>query len=318
MPVLVTGGSGFIGSHLVEALVELGAEVRVLDNHATGPASNLDAVRDRIELIEGDVRDPAACREACRGQRFVFHQAALGSVPRSMDDPATSLAVNGQGTANLFAAAQAAGVERLVHASSSSVYGDSPLLPRREGEEGAPMSPYALSKIIGEQIARTFFRCYGLRSVGLRYFNVYGPRQDPAGPYAAVIPRFIAHRLRGEAPRIHGDGRQSRDFTWVGDAVAANLLALAAGGADGGAVNVASGRRTTILELDREIARLIGGGPPAVHGPRRAGDVDHAHADLEQATATLGFAPSLGLGEGLRRALDYYRSELAVPARGPA
>ncbi len=314
--MLVTGGSGFIGSHLVEALLERGAEVRVLDNHATGPARNLAGVRDRIELIVGDVRDPECCREACRGRRFVLHQAALGSVPRSLEEPATSLAVNAQGTANLFAAARDAGVERLVYASSSSVYGDSPLLPRREGEEGEPMSPYALSKVIGEQIARAFFRCYGLRSVGLRYFNVYGPRQDPEGPYAAVIPRFIASRLRGEAPRIHGDGRQSRDFTWVGDAVAANLLALGAGSADGAAVNVASGRRTSILELDREIVRQTGDGPPAAHGPRRAGDVDHAHADLERAVRILGFRPTVALADGLERALSYYRAELAAPVRG--
>jgi nucleoside-diphosphate-sugar epimerase len=312
VPVLVTGGSGFIGSHLVEALLARGAAVRVLDNHATGPARNLAGVRDRIELIEGDVRDPECCRETCHGRRFVLHQAALGSVPRSMDDPATSLAVNAQGTTNIFAAAHDAGVERLVYASSSSVYGDSPLLPRREGEEGEPMSPYALSKLVDEQIARTFFRCYGLRSIGLRYFNVYGPRQNPEGPYAAVIPRFVSSRLRGEAPRIHGDGRQSRDFTWVGDAVSANLLALAASSADGAAVNVASGRRTTILELDRQIARLTGDELAPVHGPRRAGDVDHAHADLAQAARVLGYAPEISLPEGLDRTLPFYREQLAA------
>ena len=315
VPVLVTGGSGFIGSHLVEALLERGARVRVLDNHSTGPARNLAQVRDRIELIEGDICDPASCGEACQGRRYVLHQAALGSVPRSLDEPASSLEVNAQGTANVFTAAREAGVERLVYASSSSVYGDSPLLPRREGEEGEPLSPYALSKIMGEQIARTFFRCYGLRSVGLRYFNVYGPRQDPDGPYAAVIPRFLATRLRGEAPRIHGDGRQSRDFTWVGDAVAANLLALGASGAQGAAVNIASGRRTTILELDRQLARLTGGGPPAVHGPRRAGDVDHAHADLARASELLGYAPGVALGDGLERTAAYYREALAATVR---
>lgn len=318
VPVLVTGGSGFIGSHLVEALLERGCRVRVLDNHSTGPARNLAGVRERIELVEGDVRDPETCREACGGRRFVLHQAALGSVPRSLDDPTTSLEVNTQGTANLFEAARATGVERIVYASSSSVYGDSPLLPRREGEEGEPMSPYALSKVMCEQIARLFFRCYGLRSVGLRYFNVYGPRQDPAGPYAAVIPRFVVSRLRGEAPRIYGDGRQSRDFTWVGDAVAANLLALAAGSADGTAVNIASGRRTTILELDRQIAGLTGDGPPPAHEPRRAGDVDHAHADLSRAGESLGYRPGAGLAAGLAPTLDYYRRELANPVAGAA
>ena len=312
VPVLVTGGSGFIGSHLVEELVARGARVRVLDDHSTGPARNLAGVSDRIELEVGDIRDLATCHAASRGCRFVFHQAARGSVPRSLEDPAASLAVNVQGTANVFAAAREAGVERVVYASSSSVYGDSPRLPRREGEEGEPMSPYALSKVMGEQIARVFSRCYGLPSIGLRYFNVYGPRQDPEGPYAAVIPRLFGARLGGETPRIHGDGRQSRDFTWVGDVVAANLLALTADGADGGAVNVASGRRTTILELDRRIAELTGGGPAAVHGPPRPGDVAHAHADLTRAARQLGFTPGVDLSQGLARALDHYRERLAA------
>ncbi len=317
VPVLVTGGAGFIGSHLVEALVERGAEVRVLDNYATGAARNLAAVGDRIELIEGDVRDPEICGEACRERRFVFHQAALGSVPRSLEEPATTLAVNTQGTATLFAAARSAGAERVVYASSSSVYGDSPRLPRREGEEGEPLSPYALSKVMAERIAELFARCYGLQSVGLRYFNVYGPRQDPDGPYSAVIPRFFGARLRGEAPRIHGDGEQSRDFTWVGDAVAANLLALVTDRAEGDAVNVASEQRTTILELDRQIARLTDGGPPAVHGPQRAGDIDHAYADLSRASQDLGYRPTVGLVDGLERSLSYYQQELTTPVEGP-
>ena len=305
--MLVTGGAGFIGSHLVEALVAARAEVRVLDDFSTGFARNLDSLLDRIELVEGDIRDAATCQAACRGCRFVLHQAALGSVPRSIEDPATSLAVNVQGTVNVFAAAWEAGVERLVYASSSSVYGDSPNLPRREGEEGEPESPYALSKASGERLARLFSRCYGFASIGLRYFNIYGPRQNPEGPYAAVIPRFIDTRLGGGTPTIHGDGRQSRDFTWVGDAVAANLLALGAATADGRAVNVASGHRTSVLELDRRIAELTGGGPPAEHGPARPGDVAHAHADLALAARELGYSPGVQLADGLERTVAYFR-----------
>lgn len=318
VPVLVTGGAGFIGSHLVDALVEQGARVRVLDNLATGTRQNLAEAGDRVDLLEGDLRDPESCAAACRDRRFVLHLAALGSVPRSMDDPATSLAVNAQGTVNLFAAARQAGVERIVYASSSSVYGDSPHLPRREGEEGDPLSPYALSKVMCEQIARTFHRCYELQSVGLRYFNVYGPRQNPDGPYAAVIPRFVDTRLRGEAPLINGDGLQSRDFTWLGDAVAANLLALSTDSADGSGFNVASGRRTTILDLDRQIQSLTGDGPPAEHGPKRAGDVDHAHADLTRVSSALAYSPGMALAEGLEQAVDYYRENLAVPTGGSA
>ena len=307
VPVLVTGGAGFIGSHLVEALVERGARVRVLDNYATGRAGNLAGLRHQIELIEGDIRDLDVCRAACRERRFVFHQAALGSVPRSLDDPATSLAVNAQGTANLFGAARDARVERIVYASSSSVYGGSERLPRREGEEGEPLSPYALSKQLCEQIARTFWRCYGQQSLGLRYFNVYGPRQDPEGPYAAVVPRFFWARLAGQAPVIFGDGEQSRDFTFVTDALRANLLALGAATADGRAVNVASGRRTTIIELERRIAALVGGGPPAVQAEARRGDIHHSQADLGAASELLGYAAAIDLAAGLRATLDHYQ-----------
>ncbi len=315
-PVLVTGGAGFIGSHLVEALVARGARVRVLDDLSTGRADNLAAVAERIELLEGDIRDEAVCHAACDEARYLFHQAALGSVPRSLDDPATSLAVNVQGTANLFAAARRAGVERLVYASSSSVYGDSPRLPRREGEEGEPLSPYALSKRMTEEIASVFWRCYGLPSVGLRYFNVYGPRQSPAGPYAAVVPRFFLARLAGKLPVIYGDGGQSRDFTYVGDAVQANLLALAAAPADGRAVNIASGRRTTILELDRAIARLTGLDAAPRHEPERPGDVRHAQADLGAAAECLGYAAETDLASGLERALGYYRTLGTASAAG--
>ena len=222
---LVTGGAGFIGSHLVDALVENGANVRVLDNLVTGSLQNLEHLASEIEWIEGDIRDTGHCRRACHGVEVVFHQAALGSVPRSLEDPTTTFDVNTLGTVRVLEAARAAGTQRVVYASSSSVYGDSEILPKREGEEGRPLSPYAASKAAAEKAATAFTMTFGLDTVGLRYFNVYGPRQDPQGPYAAVVPRFFGACLSGDRPVIFGDGEQSRDFTYVADAVAANLLA---------------------------------------------------------------------------------------------
>jgi len=313
--VLVTGGAGFIGSHLATALVERGAQVRVLDNLATGKRANLAHLADRIELVEGDIRDAEVCRRACRGAAVVFHQAALGSVPRSMQDPATSIAVNVAGTANVFAAARDAGVRRVVYASSSSVYGDSVALPKREGEEGEPLSPYAASKATDEALARVFARCFPLEPVGLRYFNVYGPRQDPNGPYAAVIPRFFAAALAGEAVTIHGDGEQSRDFTFVADAVAANLRAAAAPAEVAGrAYNVAAGRRTTVNELAATIADLVGGGPAPVHVDPRPGDVPHSLADLTRVQQDLDYHPTHTLRQGLEATLPYYRALAAASA----
>jgi len=320
-PVLVTGGAGFIGSHLADALVAAGNRVRVLDNFTTGRRENLAHLGGSVEVVEADLRDPAACREACAGVSLVFHQAALGSVPRSMEDPATSIAVNVTGTANVFAAARDAGVRRVVYASSSSVYGDSDRLPKREGEEGEPLSPYALSKVMGEELARAFGRCFGLETVGLRYFNVYGPRQDPAGPYAAVIPRFFAAALGGEAPLVHGDGEQSRDFTYVADAVEANLKAAAApASAVGRAFNVAAGRRATVNELAAAVARAVGVAMEPAHGPERPGDVRHSLADLTEARRLLGYAPAWDLEAGLAASAGYYRSLFAggaAPAPGP-
>jgi nucleoside-diphosphate-sugar epimerase len=305
-PVLVTGGAGFIGSHLVDALLARGAAVRVMDNFATGRHENLGYCRERIELVEADLRDPEACRAACEGRRLVFHQAALGSVPRSVEDPVTSLAVNVQGSAHIFDACRRAGVERVVYASSSSVYGDSERLPKVEGEEGAPLSPYAASKVMGEELAAVFARTYGLDSVGLRYFNVYGPRQDPAGPYAAVIPRFFHAFTTGEAPVIHGDGEQRRDFTYVGDAVAANLLAAGADAAGSTVVNVAAGRAATVNELARAIREMTASPVEPVHGPPRAGDVRASLADLTRATALLGYTASTSLAAGLAHTLRHY------------
>lgn len=309
VPVLVTGGGGFIGSNLVDDLLARGARVRVLDNFATGRRENLAHCAERIELLEGDIRDGETCEESCRDQRFVFHQAALGSVPRSMEDPATTLDVNTQGTANMLAAARNSGVERFVFASSSSVYGDSAELPKKEGGEGSPLSPYATSKSLCEELADTFSRCYGLSWVGLRYFNIYGPRQDPAGPYAAVIPRFFASLLDDRSPLIYGDGEQSRDFTYVADAARANLLAAGASEeACNRAYNVAAGDRTSVNELAELIREAVGSSKTPIHEPPRAGDVKHSLADLKNASSLLHYEAETSLRNGLRLSLPYYRS----------
>ena len=302
MPVLVTGGAGFIGSHLVDALVGAGARVRVLDDLSSGSRANLEHLAGRVELILGDVREIADCRRACDGARRVFHLAALCSVPMSLRDPAATIAVNVGGTANVLAAAAGATAERVVYASSSSVYGDAPGLPQREGEEGVPLSPYALSKAMAEQLAEQFSRTLGLQTVGLRYFNVYGPRQRPDGAYAAVVPRFLAARAAGLPMEIHGDGAQTRDFVYVGDAVAATLLAATAPpSACGRAYNVAGGRSVSVRELAAAVLELTGASAPPRHLPARPGDVPNSRADLGAAERDLGYRPSVGLAEGLRR-----------------
>ncbi|MGC8764217.1 MAG: SDR family oxidoreductase [Acidobacteriota bacterium] len=328
----MTGGTGFIGSHLADALLALGCRVTVLDNLATGRPQNLAHLLEAAEVallrqwkeeaasgpdprrspreltgaggklrfLNGDLRDREACRTACTGAAYVFHQAALGSVPRSMEYPAETFDVNVAGTARLFEAARDAGVRRVVYASSSSVYGDSEKLPKKEGEEGRPLSPYALSKAMNERLMEIFTRCYGMELLGLRYFNVYGPRQDPEGPYAAVIPRFFEACRKGEAPIIYGDGEQTRDFTFVQDAVRANLLAaVAPAEACGRAYNVASGRRLSIRELARQVAETCGCRTQPVHQPERPGDIRHSFADLGHAAAKLGYNPSVPLSQGL-------------------
>jgi nucleoside-diphosphate-sugar epimerase len=316
--VLVTGGAGFIGSHLVDALLARGARVRVLDNFATGRRENVAPNLGKIDLVEGDIRDASACRRAADGAHFVFHLAALGSVPRSLEDPATTIAVNVSGTANVFSAARDAGVQRVVYASSSSVYGDSETLPKREGQEGRPLSPYAASKQMNEILADVFARSFSMELVGLRYFNVYGPRQSPEGPYAAVIPRFFKACLSGESPVIYGDGQQSRDFTYVADAVAANLLAaVAPKEAAGRAYNVAGGRRTTVGEVAATIRRLVGRGGEVRHEPPRPGDVQHSLADLSLARSGLGYAAEHELEAGLARSLTDYARD-SVPAHREA
>lgn len=313
---LVTGGAGFIGSHLVDALLERGVYVRVLDDLSSGRRENLAGVLSRIEFLEGDICDFESCRRACEGAAFVFHQAARGSVSRSMSDPATTIAVNVAGTANVFAAAREAKVARVIYASSSSVYGDSQKLPKQEGEEGRPLSPYALSKLMNEQLADVFGRCFGMQLVGLRYFNVYGPRQDSDSPYAAVIPRFFKACLAGEAPIIYGDGEQSRDFTYVSDAMAANLAAAEASGlASNQAYNVAGGRRTTVNELARLVREASGSGLAADHVAPRPGDIPHSLADLGRVRVSLGWIPRVGLPEGLVMAKTHYRGAVRQAAR---
>ena len=297
--VLVTGGAGFIGSHIVDALLEQGAKVRVIDNFDTGLHENLAHVSAQIELHEADIRDYSACVKACEGVDIVIHQAALGSVPRSMDDPATSLAVNVSGTANIFAAARAAGINRVVYASSSSVFGETETLPKREGEEGDRLSPYALSKWMNEELAEIFARCYGMSLVGLRYFNIYGPRQRPDGPYAAVVPKFFAACEAGESPVIFGDGAQSRDFTFVKDAARANLLAATADVKGAVAMNIGAGGVTTVTELADVICDVMGGKVKPSYVEERAGDIRHSQADCSRAADVIGFTAAVQLAEGL-------------------
>jgi nucleoside-diphosphate-sugar epimerase len=310
--VLVTGGAGFIGSHLVDALVARGARVRVLDDLSTGSAANLAHHGATVELCRGDVRAREACVDACRDVRWVFHLAAVGSVPRSLEDPASTIAVNVGGAANVFAAARDAGAGRVVYASSSAVYGDSQKLPQREGDEGAPLSPYALSKTMNEELAATFARCFGQQLVGLRFFNVYGPRQSPQGPYAAVVPRFLAAARSGAPLEIHGDGEQSRDFCHVADAVEAALLAAGAPEhACGRAYNVAGGERVTLNALAARLAAVAGDAAAPIHVAPRAGDVRHSQADLTAARERLGYAPRVSLADGLR---DLWQAAVASPA----
>ncbi len=309
---LVTGGAGFIGSNLVHALLAERACVRVLDNLATGQLDNLSEIKDKIEFIEGDIRDMDTCRKAMQGVQFVLHQAALPSVPRSLKDPISSCAVNIQGTLNLLVAARDQNVQRFVYASSSSVYGDTPTLPKTESMVPNPLSPYAVTKLSGEQFCKVFSRAYGLVTLSLRYFNVYGPRQDPNSPYAAVIPRFITSCLKGVPPTIFGDGLQSRDFTFVCDCVAANLLACKATYPGGEACNIGSGFRITIADLYSAIRRVTGGGEHAEFAAPRAGDVKHSLADIEAAGKLLGYVPRYALEEGLAKTAAWCRERHRV------
>jgi nucleoside-diphosphate-sugar epimerase len=315
---LVTGGAGFIGSNIVHTLVARGERVRVLDNLATGRLENLNGVRDSVEYVNGDIRDLEICRQALRGVRFVLHQAALPSVPRSVKDPVGSTAVNIQGTVNLLVAASEAlpTVQQFVFASSSSVYGDTPTLPKSESMVPMPQSPYAVTKLTGEHFCRVFTRTYRLPTCCLRYFNIYGPRQDPQSTYAAVIPRFIAACVGGTRATIYGDGSQSRDFTFVEDCVEANLLACEASSTAGEVCNIGAGSRTTIAELYRMIEMLVGRSQPVITAATREGDVRHSLADITQARSLLGYAPRHDLKSGLARTVEWFTKRAAPRIEG--
>jgi len=333
---LVTGSAGFIGSHLVQALLELGQEVVGLDNFATGHRRNVDEVGtavgpvrwQRHRFLEADIRDPAACRDACRGVDVVLHQAALGSVPRSLADPIATNASNVDGFLNLLVAARDAGVRRFVYAASSSTYGDEPGLPKVEDRIGRPLSPYAVTKLVNELYADVFARCYGLQSIGLRYFNVFGPRQDPDGAYAAVIPRWIRAMLVGDEVAINGDGETSRDFCYVDNAVQANLLAAATdeSAAVNQVYNVAVDDRTSLNRLFALLRDALAAERPAVrdlravHRDFRPGDVRHSQADIGKARRLLGYAPTHTLAQGIAAAMPWYVERLrSVPGTaGPA
>jgi UDP-glucose 4-epimerase len=308
---LVTGGAGFIGSHLVERLLSGGHRVRVLDNFSSGSLTNLAFAApfgEALEVVRGDVRDLAVVEAATAGVEVIFHQAALRSVPRSVEDPLGTNADNVTGTLHVLEAARRSGVRRVVYASSSSVYGDRPELPKREDQPLAPISPYAVSKAAGEQYASVWSRLYGVETVGLRYFNVFGPRQDPASEYAAVIPRFILWGFRGEPLEIHGSGEQSRDFTYIDNVVEANVLAAVADGASGGVFNIACGDRISLLDIVGRLERLLGRSLARRHTPARAGDVPHSLADIDRATRALGYTPKVDFDEGLARTVEYFRT----------
>jgi len=311
MTVLVTGGGGFIGSHIVERLLNDGESVRVLDNFATGQRSNLVPFMGDIELIEGDIQSYERAHNAIRGCDAVFHQAALPSVPRSVQDPLTSNASNVIGTLNILLAARDEDVRRVVFASSSSVYGSVPTLPKTEDLPTLPISPYAVAKLAAEGYCRSFTAVYGLETVALRYFNVFGPRQDPMSQYAAVVPNFITAALEGGTINIHGDGEQSRDFTYIENVVDANLAAMSAEGAAGNAYNVACGERVSLNELIEELGRITGQELEPVYGPERPGDVKHSLADISRARQELGYEPRVDLQEGLRRSLAFYEGSQA-------
>ncbi len=303
---LVTGGAGFIGSHIAETLVRRGERVRILDDFSSGSESNLEPFRDRIEVVQGDIRDLETCHRAAAGIDHVIHQAALVSVPRSIEDPAAVNAVNITGTLNVLLAARNEGARSFIFASSSSVYGDDPELPKKEGQEGRPLSPYAVSKLTGEHYCRLFHQLYGLNTTALRYFNVFGPRQSPDSPYAAVIPRFISKLRRGEAPVIFGNGEQSRDFTFVSNVVAANLLASRAAAAAGGVYNVACGSGTTVNALVGRINDLLKTRVAPLYEAERPGDILHSYADISAARKAFAFEPAVGFEEGLELTVRWF------------
>jgi UDP-glucose 4-epimerase len=305
MKALVTGGGGFIGSNVVRALLERGDDVRVLDNFSTGSRANLAGLESDVQLVEGDLRSYERVHAAVRGVEVVFHQGALPSVPRSVQDPLTTTAVNIEGTLNVLLAARDEGVRRIVNASSSSVYGNAGALPRVETQAPDPISPYAVAKLAAERFCTSFSRVYGMEIVSLRYFNVFGPRQDPTSQYAAVVPRFIRAIADGDPVTIYGDGEQSRDFTYVDNVVDANLLAAEAAGIGGEILNVATGGSVTVNALAETIGALLSKPVEKWYEPARDGDVLASWADVSEARRLLGFEPKVDFEDGLRRAADY-------------
>jgi nucleoside-diphosphate-sugar epimerase len=303
---LVTGGAGFIGSHLVEELARRGERVRVVDDFSTGKRANLAHVSG-FELMEGDLAEPAVAERAVVGCDYVLHQAAIPSVPRSVKDPVRSNRANIDATLNLLVAARDAGVRRIVFAGSSSVYGDTPTLPKREDMPTRPLSPYALQKLVGEQYLQMFTRLYGIETVTTRYFNVFGPRQDPSSPYSGVISLFIKALVEGVPPIVHGDGGQTRDFTYVANVIDGVLRAAEAPGANGRVMNVAAGGRVSLNELLRTLERILQVRTAPVYGPPRPGDVRDSQADITQAGEVLGYEPTVGFEEGLRRTVEWFK-----------
>ncbi len=307
---LVTGGAGFIGSHLAEALLDQGESVRVLDNLATGRETNLAALQGRAQLIRGDLRNLEAVRAAVEGVEVVFHQGALASVPRSIADPVTSLEININGTQNVLLAARDAGVRRVVYASSSSIYGNTPTLPKHEQMQPDPVSPYAIHKLTGELLCEVFTSIYGLETVALRYFNVFGPRQDPTSEYAAVIPRFLTALIHKRRPIVFGDGEQTRDFTYIANVVQANLLAATSRAAVGYAMNIGCGEQVSLNTVLHLAGELLGVTPDVEYREPRPGDVRDSLADISLAQLLLGYKPIIGFGEGLALTLDSHRHSM--------
>ena len=304
--VLVTGGAGFIGSNLIESLLNYDNQVTCLDNFSTGKRENIKDSSSDIELVEGDLRDLQTVRNAVKGMHLILHQGALPSVPKSVADPLTTNAVNIAGTLNILVAARDEGISRVVYAASSSAYGDSPVLPKVETMSPNPLSPYAIQKHVGEQYCKVFYELYGLETVALRYFNAFGPRQDPASEYAAVIPRFITALAKGQSPTIYGDGEQTRDFTYVENVVRANLVAARRPGIGGEMMNIASGTRCSLKELLRVLQKIMQTDIEPIYADPRPGDVKDSLADIRKSQMLLGYTPNVPFDEGLRRTVESF------------
>ena len=310
---LITGGAGFIGSNLCEALLNLGYSVRCIDNFSTGKRENIDGFinNEQFDLVEGDIRDFDTCMKACEGIDYVSHQAAWGSVPRSIEMPLLYEEINIRGTINMMEAARQNSVKKFVYASSSSVYGDEPNLPKREDRIGKVLSPYALTKKTDEEYGRLYSKLYGLQTIGFRYFNVFGRRQDPNGAYAAVIPRFVKQLLKNEAPTINGDGNQSRDFTYIENVIEANLKGMASGANISGEVfNIAYGGREYLIDIYNKLCELLDKDIKPNYGPDRAGDIKHSNADISKARRMIGYSPDYDFAKGIELAVDWYKENI--------